>query len=303
MRWEKLGVVFAPSGELPWARSHAYVPTPWRIPDGPLRVYFAGWDAESVGRVGFVDLDPEDPRRVLRVAREPALDVGEPGTFDEWGVTPISIVSVGNRLRLYYLGWQRTRGGRYTMLTGVAESADGERFERLQKVPVLERGPVELFARSAACVMPEGEGYRAWYVAGSRWIEVDGKERPTYGLRTLASEDGVRWGPEGEVCFDPEGDDEFGFGRPWVWKEGGGYRMIYSVRTRSRGYRLGYAESADGRRWIRQDDRMGLEPSADGWDSEMVAFAARVVLPSETYLLYNGNGFGRTGFGLARERA
>lgn len=267
-------------------------------------MYIACLDEEKAGRVGYVDLDPEDPRRILRISPDPVLDLGEPGTFDEWGVTPMSIVRVGGALRLYYTGWQRCRSGRYTLLTGAAESVDeGEYFARLKPTPVLERSGEEIYVRSAACVVPNRGGYRCWYVAGSKWLKREGKEVPTYGLRTLWSPDGLSWAEEGELGFDPSGPDEFGIGRPWVWQDGEGFRMIYSIRSWSCGYRLGYAESPDGKQWIRRDDQLKLEPGPEDWDDQMVAFGARIELASGIYLFYNGNDYGRTGFGIARLEA
>ena len=73
--------------------------------------------------------------------------------------------------------------------------------------------------------------------------------------------------------------------------------MWYSVRG-SR-YVIGYAESADGLRWTRRDDAHGLLPSPDGWDSEMVEYPYVFDHAGTRYMLYNGNGYGRTGVGLA----
>jgi len=39
--------------------------------------------------------------------------------------------------------------------------------------------------------------------------------------------------------------------------------------------------------------------SADGWDSEMIAYSAVVPYRDRVYLFYNGNNCGRTGFGYA----
>jgi hypothetical protein len=94
-------------------------------------------------------------------------------------------------------------------------------------------------------------------------------------------------------------DDEFGFGRPFVLDTGGLLRMWYSVRTFSKGYRIGYAESADGLHWDRQDERAGIDVSADGWDSQMICFPCIQTTSHGTYLFYNGNDYGETGFGVA----
>jgi hypothetical protein len=68
---------------------------------------------------------------------------------------------------------------------------------------------------------------------------------------------------------------------------------------RGEAYRIGYAESDDGRHWRRLPEQVGIEPSESGWDSEMVAYPFVLVHRGRHHLLYNGNGYGRDGFGLA----
>jgi hypothetical protein len=94
-------------------------------------------------------------------------------------------------------------------------------------------------------------------------------------------------------------EGEFAFGRPCVVRDDqlGRYRMWYSVRGDT--YRLGYAESRDGIRWRRCDDRAGLPLSASGWDSEMITYPVVFRDRGTFKMLYNGNGYGRSGIGLA----
>jgi hypothetical protein len=73
--------------------------------------------------------------------------------------------------------------------------------------------------------------------------------------------------------------------------------MWYCVRGAS--YRIGYAESRDGLDWTRLDDAAGLAPPAAGWDSEMQAYPMALRDGARWVMLYNGNGYGATGFGAA----
>ena len=73
--------------------------------------------------------------------------------------------------------------------------------------------------------------------------------------------------------------------------------MWYSCRGDR--YRIGYAESADGRRWERQDHRAGIDVTPGDWDGEMVCYPCVFDAPDGRYMLYNGNGYGATGIGLA----
>jgi hypothetical protein len=189
---------------------------------------------------------------------------------------------------------------RYTMLSGLALSTDdGKSFHRLSKVPVLDRSDDELYVRSAMSVLNEGETWKAWYVSGSDWIEIEGKSVPSYHLRYLESRDGISWGNQGSPVLTHQTADEYGFGRPWVIREGGTYRMWFSLRRKSIPYRLAYAESPDGVHWTRKDRDAGLDVSSSGWDSESVCFAAPTQAGGRTYLFYNGNNYGETGFGVA----
>jgi hypothetical protein len=99
--------------------------------------------------------------------------------------------------------------------------------------------------------------------------------------------------------MDLGSDDEFGFGRPFVLNDNEKYRMWYSIRTFTKGYRLGYAESADGQTWTRLDDQVGVDVSDTGWDSDMICFGCVQRTRFGTYLFYNGNNYGETGFGAA----
>jgi hypothetical protein len=301
--WEKLGLVYAPDGSTPWATTHAFIPTSWMIDAERIRVFVAFLDPERVGRIGFVDVCASDPRKILRVSEEPALDVGRPGTFDDNGVTPISVVEHEGRLYLYYVGWQLGVQVRYYLFVGLAVSTDGgERFSRYSEVPLLDRSDGELFVRTAAHVLRDGTGWRMWYIAGDKWIDVGGRSVPTYNMRHLESDAPTAWGRTGRVCLDLADQDEYGFGRPFVVNEGGLFKMWYSIRSRTKGYRLGYAESEDGIHWHRKDDQVGIDVSPDGWDSEMVCFGCVQPTRYGTYLFYNGNNYGETGFGVARRR-
>jgi predicted GH43/DUF377 family glycosyl hydrolase len=298
--WKKLGLVYCADGERDWAQSHAYVPTSVMLSEDCIRVYVAFLDRAKVGRVGYVDLDARAPVRVLRVSNSPVLDVGEPGAFDDSGVTPISILHHQGKLYLYYMGWQLGVKVRYFLFTGLAVSRDGgESLERYSRVPIVGRNDEEPFIRSAAHVHWENGTWKMWYVAGDRWIHAHGKQVPKYNIRSLESNDGISWGKKGTVCVDTAGEDEFGLGRPFVIKEDGHYKMWYSIRTLSRGYRLGYAESRDGRNWLRKDGEVGIDVSESGWDSQMICFACLQKTKYGTYMFYNGNNYGESGFGVA----
>jgi sucrose-6-phosphate hydrolase SacC (GH32 family) len=300
MKWNKRGRIYVPDGRHAWARRYAFPPTPYFLDDEVIRVFVAFCDEHTVGRIGYVDVAADDPARVLHVSDRPVLDIGTPGAFDENGILPTSILEFDDKLYLYYVGYQLGMKVRYYQFQGLAVSADrGRSFTRVQRVPVIDRSDQELLNRTSAFVRRRQDRFQMWYVGGSDWTMVNGKALPMYNIRYLESADGINWPRAGRVCIDYEDPDEHAFGKPFVIEDGGRHKMFYSVRTRSKGYRIGYAESEDGHTWRRRDAEVGIDVSPTGWDSEMIAYASVVKHEGQVYMFYNGNNLGESGFGYA----
>lgn len=305
MRWRKLGLIYCPDEGKPWAVSHAMIPTPIRLSPDVVRVFITVCDAEGVGRPSYVDLSAYDLRKVLRVSPQPLLDIGKPGTFDEAGLLACSAIHLGDcRMAMYYVGFEIGSKIRYRMLTGLAYSEDGgETFTRWSETPLLERTPAELYFRCGPCCLREKHLFRLWYVAGSQWTQIGDKLLPVYDIRYMESTDGKSWPKSGEVQISITSEDEHGFGRPWVIKtDEGRYGMFYSIRRRSlSSYRLGYAESEDGRSWQRLDETLNLDvdPASGAFDSEAIMYLATLQIEGRIYGFYNGNEFGKDGFAVA----
>jgi len=75
--------------------------------------------------------------------------------------------------------------------------------------------------------------------------------------------------------------------------------MWFCYAIENCGYKMGYAESKDGFKFQRMDEKAGIEFSSTGWDSEMICYPNVFKHNGEIYMLYCGNGYGRTGFGYA----
>lgn len=303
MRWKKLGIVWKPDGSNAWAKTHAAVPTPFRLNEKVIRVFVTCLDDKGRGRPGYVDVAANGPTRVLDVLTRASLEIGEPGTFDDNGLMAISIVQPEpGILLMYYAGFELCTHIRYRIFTGLAVSTDGGvTFRRHGRAPILDRTDDELFFRGGPFVMFDNKIFKLWYVAGSEWTEVDGKSMPVYDLRYQESMDGIHWAPKGQVSMAITEKDEHGFGRPWVVKRGpNDYQLFYSIRRRSlSAYRLGYAESRDGINWIRKDHEMGLDVTPGEFDSDAIMYSAVISVGDRTYCFYNGNNFGERGFGVA----
>lgn len=301
MKWEKKGFVYCANGGAEWMYQSAMLPTPLQLGD-KLRIYVGFLTDQNVGRVGYVDVDPTNPSKIIKVSEFPVFDIGTKGSFDDNGVVPCTVFEHNGKIYMYYAGFQLGVNVPYYMFTGLAISENnGDTFVRYSKAPVLDRSDDELYARCGAFVLKDNGVFKMWYI-GSKdegWTWSNGKSKPLYNIKYLESEDGIHWNKDAVLCMDFSCEDEHGFGRPYVWKEDGIYKMICSVRTYSRGYYLGYAESVDGIEWQRKDKQVGIDLSESGWDNQNMSYPYVYTYQDRTYLFYNGNGCGKSGFGYA----
>lgn len=307
--WAKLGKVFAPDGRRPWMQTHAQNPAVLVLADR-LRVYFncrprRSPDGSVSAFPAFVDLDKTNPLRVLGVSENPILGLGEPGTFDQFGVMTGTVLQVEDEVWTYYAGWSRCLGVPYNHAIGLAISSDdGRSFRRYGMGPVVGRDPREPFIQNSPYVTNIDGLFHMWYSTGLRWIEYEGRMESVYVIVHATSPNGIDWKRDGRPCVEFRVDDECQT-NPCVVRMGDVYHMWFcyrpgtDFRNAARGYRIGYARSSDLTTWTRHDESGALEPSAEGWDSEMVCYPCVVQVGKRLLLFYSGNGFGETGFGVA----
>jgi hypothetical protein len=308
VRWEKKGLIFRAEGQYEWMAHHACVPVADKISDDVLRIYFSPRDTRGRSHAAFIEVEADDPRNILYVHDQPVLSPGTLGTFDDSGVMPSSIVSREGRKYLYYIGWNQGVTVSYRNSVGLAVSEDGGRtFQRMFDGPVVDRTRLEPYFCASPFAMYDREDgkWKLWYASSTGWTVVDGHTEPLYQILYAESDDGIEWRRDRDICIPYSFEGEAN-ARPTIIKDDGLYRMWYCFRgsvgyrtDKAEAYRLGYAESPDGINWTRMDEKAGIERSADGWDSVMMEYPFVYEHKGRKYMLYNGNGFGETGFGYA----
>ncbi|MBT7455988.1 MAG: hypothetical protein HN796_19015 [Gemmatimonadetes bacterium] len=214
---------------------------------------------------------------------------------------PSSIVHYRGDRYMYYTGWSKAVTVPFSFHIGLAigEGVDGS-FRRYSKAPVIGRNHHDPYIVGAPFVILDGDKFRMWYISCTGWVIEDGQDKPKhyYTVKHAESSDGITWETEEQLCLDYE-DDEYAIARPTVTVDDGVFTMLYTYRGGDETYRMATATSTDGRTWSRQGPLRGLEPSPDGWDSEMVCYGAVLSHSATRLMLYNGNSYGATGVGLA----
>jgi hypothetical protein len=308
MSWLKRGFIYTPESTS-WMHKYAQVPTPLVYSDF-IRVFFGcrprnDTDALPISQIGYVDVARDDPTKIRRIAAGPVLSLGGRGTFDEFGLHPLSVLRVGAEIWMYYVGWTRMQSVPFNRAIGLAISRDdGLSFERIGQGPVLGQTHNEPYLQEGPSVQIIDNTWHMWYLSGINWIEYHGRMEAIYQIMHATSDNGIHWNRDGKIILPTVEEHECQAGQS-VIKRNGQYHMWFSFRrgldfrNADGGYKMGYATSDDLVNWTRDDSKAGIEKSKAGWDSEMVAYPNIVEVDGKALMFYCGNYFGRDGFGFA----
>ena len=297
MKWKKLGRIFCPADEFDWMKSHATLAVAEHIENNLFRIYFGTRDHLNRSHIGAVIIDLFDSQNILDLSSLPVLAPGELGAFDDSGAMPTWLAAADNSRYLYYVGWNLGVTVPFRNAIGLAISNGGSSFNRYAAGPIVDRSIHEPHFCASCCVLPGNSFWRMWYLSCVGWPIVNGAPQHRYHIKYAESEDGINWRRNGEVAINFKSADEYAISRPSVICDHDRWKMWYSYRGTT--YRIGYAESEDGHNWTRLDELAGIDVSSSGWDSEMIEYPFVFDHKGQRYMLYNGNDYGRTGFGLA----
>lgn len=285
-------------------KSHATRPIPYQLDENTLRLFISSRDHDDRALPTYIDVELRNPRNILAVCQEPLVPLGEPGTFDDAGVTLVSLIENGVDCYLFYAGLKRRRQTvSWETAIGVLQwNRTTDTFRRVYQGPILAQDKNHPFLTAAPFVMRDGAIYRMWYCSGTGWRFPQGIPEPLYTVYYAESADGFNWTAHAEPVIPYAYDGEV-ISAPWVMQVHGKYCMWYSTRghagKQAKNYTIGYAESSDGISWERLDKLAGISRSQSGWDSEMICYPALHPFGQKMYMFYSGNAVGRDGIGYA----
>ena len=284
-KWKKLGKIFDPTAikDKDWMKEYAQSPSVIFFNDF-IRVYFSCRSAQDgngqyLSRLAYIDLNKNNLFEVQNIAANPILELGELGTFDEFGTNPASVIKIDEDIRIYYCGWTRCESVPFNSAIGLAFSHDnGETFVKAGKGPILSYTPDEPFLLGSPKIRKFNGCWYLWYAVGSKWIGNNGKPEPVYKIRMATSADGINWKKDGRNLIDVKLEEDECQASADVLFYQGKYHMFFSYRyslgyrAKDNSYRIGYASSDDLLNWSRDDSKAGITIAEEGWDSEMISY-------------------------------
>jgi len=304
--WKRCGRIFVPQD---YGIEYAKSPQAVLFPDF-VRVYFSACkrDGEKlISYVCFADFS-RDFTQIYEVQSQIIPD-GELGCFDEHGIFPFSPISCRGRIWAYTSGWSRRVSVSVDTGIGLAVSEDGGRnFVRVGPGPILTSSLEEPFLVIDGYVRRFQGQFHMWYIFGEQWKEYEegGEPERIYKIGHGVSDDGVEWKRDGCRIIPDKIPDE-SQALPCVVFYHGRYHMFFCYRhssdfrrNGSRSYRIGYAYSEDMAGWVRCDGDLKFVGEEGEWERQMQCYPHVFEIDNVLYMLYNGNEFGKNGFGLAK---
>ena len=314
MKWKKLGKIFDPTEHRLANDCVQFAQSPQALVfDEFVRIYFSTRavdkkNSKYLSHIAFVDME-KTFRKVIRVSDHTIIPFGELGCFDEHGIFPMNVLRQSNAVYGYTCGWSRRVSVSVETAIGLAISHDdGLTFQRFGDGPVLAASLREPYLVGDGFVKVIEKHFHMWYIYGTGWrrfVPETGPDR-TYKIGHAISEDGINWlKDEAQAIDDRLGPDE-SQALPSVVEIDSTFHMFFCYRQSfdfrtniERGYSIGHAYSNDLKNWRRDDHWAMLDNSHGDWDSDMQCYPHAFRCDDRVFLLYNGNEFGRYGFGLA----
>ena len=304
--WKKHGLIFNSNRNFDWSRSHAQVPVIDNELEKCWRIYYSSRNDQGQSNISFIEVEKGNPKNILYSHTKTILDFGINGTFDDCGLMPTCIITINNLKYLYYIGWTIKQTVPYQNSIGLAISKDnGKTFHKKYLGPILGVDKFDPYFTGTFFVFKENDNYLGYYLSCIDWKSINGRMEPFYDIKLATSKDGINWIKSGTTAINLI-EGEGGIASASIIKEDNRYKMWYSVRAgtdyrknKNNSYKIGYAESDDGKVWSRMTNEETIKTSLEGWDSEMVAYPYVIKYNNKLFAFYNGNGFGKTGFGYA----
>ena len=296
-KWVKIGKIFDFQAINDFLVTHASNPMAVHLEKDIYRVFFSGRNIDNKSSVGFVDIDIIR-HKVISICKEESFRVSNDfeGFFSH-GVSIGNLYSVGSHNYVLFMAWQIRGNNHWRGDIGRVELSNCKKILFLvEKKPFLTVDDEDLVSLSYPWVMYDEGIYKMWYGSTVTWDSINGEM--VHVIKYATSDDGEIWFKHG-IAIPYELGIAQAFSRPTVIKDHDGYHMWFSYRSGTgQKYRIGYAHSIDGSIWDRKSSS-GIVVSTAGWDSEMICYPYVFDHKDNRYMLYNGNDYGKTGFGLA----
>ena len=268
---------------------------PIHIKDNIYRIFFSARNSENKSSVGAVDVDVKK-NHVIQELDDSVFSFGPENSFYSHGVSIGNCFECQGEKIILFMGWKNEAEKHWYGQIGALILEDDFSLRLMSDSPFLSLDDEDPISLSYPWVLYHKGKYRMWYGSTTTWD--GGNSEMVHVIKYAESQDGKSWKKCGQAIESKLGVAQ-AFSRPTVHIDHDGrFHMWFSYRKGDgTPYRIGYSSSDDGMQWTFPTQDMGV--SELGWDDDMVEYPFVLDTSHGVKMFYNGNGFGKTGFGVA----
>lgn len=296
MKWKKLGQIYNVESKNEFLISHAANPLALKIDKDIFRVFYSGRDKSDKSSVSFVDIDI-CKRKVVYKHDKQLVTYGKENSFYSHGISIGNLYESHGNQYILFMAWQIHGSQHWRGDIGRLQLIENDKLILNPEKPFMGVDDEDPISLSYPFVIFHEGIYKMWYGSTITWKTENGEM--IHVIKYATSKDAVNWKKHG-IAIPYELNVAQAFSRPSVIIDNNGYHMWYSYRSGTgQKYRIGYSFSKNGIDWERNHNKVGIDVSSSGWDSEMICYPFVFDHNRNRYMLYNGNSHGKKGFGLA----
>ena len=297
--WDRIGWIDPPVGLGEWCTSHLSIPFCISKNASEFRVYFSSRDSDQRSHIGWVDVQFNSENSLkTNFGTSPLVSPGVPGTFDEHGVSGSFFEIVNNSLRIWNFGWQRSSGKAWSNAIGLVEKSVYDTELTVKNKLVVKSNEFENYGLAYPYLISQNSIRHLFYGAFDLYGIPSLNQPYSYVSKRAEIGNDLILSDRSRMIDHLSGNSAQS--RPCIIRDGNGYRAWISVK--GEGYEIRSAYSEDLRNWKWSEDRYGLRASGMNGESREVCYSHVVEFAGSRMMFFNGDGFGKTGIGIAKWR-
>jgi hypothetical protein len=299
--WHKFGLVYNTTMNPNWGESHALVPSPVVLSELKVRIYCSFIDSQFRGRIGFADIEViKDTPQVVEVGKVPTLDLGESGSFSQYGVGLGTFWPNEVGGDLYFVGFDRPAGFKFKAFSGKAiydEASMTYKHSSQGAVFGPECGGATIVG--VHDIFQNGDSMHALVSIGSGFQIIDGKEFPKYQVHLASGKDLESLAISPQPIISAE-YPVYRIGRPRIYQTSKGFEILVTAGDLAGNYLPRVFYSKDLQDWREGSCESFTRSTLLNFDDQHQCYLSRFSLSGDEYIVYNGNRMGINGFGIAK---
>ena len=296
IKFNRLGRIFDPqqfevNGEI---LSHAANPVVIKIDRNLVRIFFNSRDKNERSSVYSIDFDLDRLRPIPDTLKVQFLLDPSDSYFKD-GVSLGSHFQLDGLSWIGFMGWINPTFKHWYGTIGKFQLNANLDFESIDEKPWFDLDNQDQTSLSYPAVYTSKNTMHVWYGTTLTWDGGNGEM--IHILKEKVSKDYVRFESTNRMVEWEMGESQ-AFSRPSILKIHDHFLMAFSVRGNATKYRIGFGLIEDSSSVVKQI--CTFSTSSSKWESEMVEYPYLVAHGDSVFMFYNGNGYGKSGIGLAQ---